>query len=275
MKTANNVVTTKNSGIMHRWDGYNLYDLSTNLAFTSPYSVANVEDYRFGLNRLGQFGFGGNKPEIISNPIEKLIYNDAGEGIIGTTFDNAPGVAHKYEYMVSIGTVTDDLTDETIPNAITVYDYQADDWSVRTFANRPTAWLSYRDASGSQQLIFGDGSGQCYTYGNNALNDNGSPIECIMEGVIHGSTLQEKKWNYFRAMFNPGMSGQVKVAITDTFTKGKKNWIDLGQAVDGVVDYHFPSGSRGRLLYWKITESSRNSRMSFFGMEFDMEVIEH
>ena len=275
MKVANNVVTTKNSGIMHRWDGYNLYDLSTNLGFTSPYSVANVEDYRFGLNRVGQFGFGGNKPEIISNPIEKLIYNDAGEGIIGTTFDNAPGVAHKYEYMVSIGTVTDDLTDETIPNAITVYDYQADDWSIRTFANRPTAWLSYKDASGSQQLIFGDSAGQCYTYGNNALNDNGSSIECIMEGVIHGDTLQEKKCNFFRAMFNPGCSAQVKVAISNTFTKGAKNWIDLGQAIDGVVDYHFPSGSRGRLLYWRISESSRNSRLSWYGMEFDADVIEH
>src|SRR3990167_6399711 len=211
MKVANNVVTTKNSGIIHRWDGYNLYDLSTNLGFTSPYSVANVEDYRFGLNRLGQFGFGGNKPEIISNPIEKLIYNDAGEGIIGTTFDNAQGVAHKYEYMVSIGT----------------------------------------------------------------LNDNGSPIECIMEGIIHGNTLQEKKWNYFRAMFNPGMSGQVKIAISNTFTKGAKNWIDLGQAVDGIVDYHFPSGSRGRLLYWKITESSRNSRLHLYALEFSAELIEH
>ena len=275
MKVADRVVTTKNSGIMHRWDGFNLFDLSTNLGFTSPYSVANVEDFRFGLNRVGQFGFGGNKPEIISNPIEKLIYNDASEGIIGTTFDNAPGVAHKYEWMVSIGTVTDDLTDETILNAITVYDYQVDDWSIRTFANRPTAWLSYKDASGSQQLIFGDASGQCYTYGNNALNDNGSPIECIMEGIITGNSLQDKKWNWFRAMFNPGCQGQVQVAISNTLTKGAKNWINLGQATDGAVDYKFPSGSRGKFLFWKIIESSRNSRMSFFGMEFDAEIIQH
>ena len=275
MKVANNVVTTKNSGIMHRWDGYNLYDLSTNLAFTSPYSVANVEDYRFGLNRVGQFGFGGNKPEIISNPIEKLIYNDAGEGIIGTTFDNAPGVAHKYEYMLSIGTVTDDLTDETIPNAITVYDYQADDWSIRTFANRPTSWLSYKDASGSQQLIFGDSTGQCYTYGNNNLNDNGQPIECIMEGIITGNSLQDKKWNEFSIMMNPGCQAQVQIAISNTFTKGKKNWINIGGAEDGAVNFKFPSGSRGKFLFWKIIESSRNSRLHLYGLEFDAEIIKH
>lgn len=275
MKVADRVVTTKNSGVVHRWDGYNLFDLSTNLGFTSPYSVGNVEDYRFGLNRLGVFGFGGNKPEITSNPIEKIIYNDAGEGIIGTTFDNAPGVVHKYEYMVSVGTVTDDLTDETILNAVPTYDYQANDWMIRTFANRPTAWLSYRDTSGSQQLIFGDSAGQCYTYGNNALNDNGSPIEVVMEGIIHGSTLQDKKWSFFRVMFNPGCEAQVQIAISDTFTKGRKNWVNLGQAIDGSLDYKFPSGSRGKFLFWKIIESSRNSRLNFYAIEFDAEVISH
>lgn len=275
MKVTDRVITGKNSGVMHRWDGYNLFDLSTNLAFTSPYSVGNVEDYRIGLNRLGIFGFGGNRPEIMSNPVEKIIYNDAGEGIIGTTFDNAPGVIHKYEYMASIGTVTDDLTDHTTSNAILTYDYQADDWSVRTFANRPTSWLSYKDASGSQQLIFGDASGQCFTYGNNALNDNGSPIEVIMEGIIHMNTLQDKDWYWFRAMFNPGCEAQIQIAITDTFTKGKKNWVTLGDARDGAVEYRFPSGSTGKFLYWKIIESSRNSRLNFYGFEYEANLVKH
>ena len=275
IKVADRLVTTKNSGLMHRWDGYNLYDLSTNLGFTSPQSVANVEDYRFGLNRLGFFGFGGDKPEIISNPIEKIIYNDTGEGIIGTTFDNAPGIAHKYEYFASIGTVTDDLTDETVPNAVVVYDYQADDWMVSTFANRPTAFLSYKDANGSQQIIFGDANGQCYTYGNGALNDNGSPIEVIMEGVIHGNTLLAKDWKYFRAAFNPGCEAQILVAWSNTFNKADKRWINLGQALSGAVEYRFPSGAQDRFLYWKIIESSRNSRLNFYGFEVEFSVESH
>ena len=127
-KLSDRLVTGKNSGIQHRWDGYNLFDLSTTLAPTSSRSLSQVEGVDFGLNRLGVFTYNASSPELISNPIEKQIYNDSNEGIIGTTFDNAPGIAHKYEYMLSIGTVTDDLTDETISDCILVYDYQADEW---------------------------------------------------------------------------------------------------------------------------------------------------
>src|SRR3990167_1793782 len=98
MKVSDRVITSKNSGVMYRYDGYNLYDLSTDLGPSSPQSVAKVEDYRFWLNRLGIFGFGGDKPELVSNHIEKQIYNDAGLGIIGTSFNDSMGIAHQYNY---------------------------------------------------------------------------------------------------------------------------------------------------------------------------------
>src|SRR3990167_589921 len=266
-KLNDRLVTGKNSGIQHRWDGYNLFDLSTTLAPTSSRSLSQVEGVDFGLNRLGVFTYNASSPELISNPIEKQIYNDSNEGIIGTSFDNAPGIAHKYEYMLSIGTVTDDLTDETISDCILVYDYQADEWWNNTFANRPTSWLSYKDASSDQQLIFGAGS-QCYTYGGTQTSDNTATIETVMEGILHGGTLLDKKWNWFRASFYPGAEGHVQLAISDTFTKGKKNWISASQTVDGVVEHHFPEGSRGKFLFWKISEASRNARMHFLGFEF-------
>lgn len=160
MKVSDRIVTGKNSGVMHRWDGYNLFDLSTNLGPSSPTSVADIEGVKLYLNRLGEFGFNGNKPEILSNAIEKVIYNDADEGIAGTSFNNSPGIAHRYEYFCSVGTVTDDLTDETVSNAITVYDFQADDWWIDTFSNRPTAFGTYLNSNDNVQMIFGDGSGQ-------------------------------------------------------------------------------------------------------------------
>lgn len=272
-KVADRIIATKTTGNMYRWDGFNLVDISTELGPTSPQSLAKIEDYVFYLNRLGQFGYNGDKPQIVSNPIEKIIYNDAGEGIVGTVFDNAPAVTHKYEYLTSVETVTDDLTDETISNAVTVYDYQIEEWWINSFAHRPTAWLSYRDASGNQQLIFGDTTGQCYTYGGTATSDNGSPIETVMEGFIHMNTLLDKKWSYFRASFNPGCEAQIQIAISNTFTRAKKNWITLGQALDGVVEYHFPESSRGPFLFWKITESSRSARMHFYGFEYDADII--
>jgi hypothetical protein len=270
-KYSNWLVSGKNSGIQFRYDGVNLVDVSTNLAPTSSRSLARVEKIDYALNRKGVFMFNGDGAEIISNSIEKQIYNDAGEGIIGTTFDNAPGVEHKYEYMLSVGTVTDDLTDETVSNCVLTYDYQLEEWWNNSFTDRPAAWLSYKDQSGDQQLIFAAGS-QCYTYGGTNLSDNGAPITMVMEGVIHMNTLQEKNWKYFRAAFNPGCEAQVQVAVSNSFTKGKKDWINLGDARDGVVEYHFPVG-RGRFLFWKINESSRTTRTHFQGFEYDAEII--
>jgi len=271
-KLSDRLITGKNSGIQHRWDGYNLFDLSTELAPTSSRSIAKVEKLDFGLNRLGVFVYNGDTPELISNAVEKQIYNDAGEGMAGTTFDNAPAVAHKYEYMLSVGTVTDDLTDETISDCILMYDYQTNEWWNNRFANRPSAWLSYVDAVGDEQLIFGSGN-QCYTYGGTNTTDNGATIEVVMEGIIHLNTLLDKKWNWFRALFNPGCEAHIQIAISNSFTKGKKNWQDLGQATDGAVEYRFPSGSQGKFLFWKITEASRNARLHWFGFEYDAQII--
>src|SRR3990167_8080713 len=183
-KNSDRLIATKNSGRMFRWDSLDLVDLATDLGPTSRNSIAEIEGFKIFLNRTGFYGYGGAKPEIISNPIKKQIYNDAGSGIIGTTFNNASAATHQFRYYASIGTITEDLTNETISYAIAVYDFQQNDWWDYRFANRPTAWLPYRDTSDSQQLIFAAGS-QCFQLAGTATSDNGAPIETVMEGVIH------------------------------------------------------------------------------------------
>ena len=273
-KAADRIITSKNSGIMFRYDGFNLVDLASNLGPTSFSSIGSVEDFKFYLNRLGGFGFNGARPEILSNPIEKLIYNDAGSGIAGTVFDNAPGVVHRYDWLTAVGTVTDDLTNETIDRCILKYDYQLDDWTTWNFANLPTAWNSYKDASGVQQLIFGDSGGQCYTFGGTALDDNGVAIDSVIEGVLHFDAPDlDKQFNYIRAFANPGCEGQFMVAPANTFTKDAKKWVSVGDLHDGFVEMRFPGDSEGRLLFWKFIESSRQSRFSFMGFEVDYDLI--
>ena len=272
-KANDRMVATKNSGLMFRWDEYNLVDISTNLGPTSFQSIGSIEDYRFYLNRLGMYGYGGVRPEIISNKVQKQIYNDAGEGIAGTVFDNAPGVTHRYDYLLAVGTITDDLTDETISNGIIKYNYQLDEFLNYNFATLPKAWYSYKDASGSQQLIFGDASGQCYTFGGTATTDNGSTIEAILEFVVHFGTLNEKKWNWFRASFNPGCQAKVAIAVTNTFVRGAKKWQDLGDASSGVVEYRFPAGAQGVFLFIKIYEASRNARFTLYGYEIEGDIL--
>jgi len=270
-KSNDRLVATKDSGEMYRWDGFNLVDLATDLGPSSPYSIGEVEDFRIYLNRRGFFGYGGVRPEIISNAVERQVYNDAGEGIIGTTFNEAPGVIHKFNYFASVGTITD----EEIADAIMKYNFQTNDWDNWQFADRPTAFHSYRDANGDEQLIFGNSGGQVFTLGGTDLNDNTSTIEAIAEGVSNfGAPELDKKFNFIWAFTNPGSQAKIQIAIEDTFTRGKKKWIDLKQTKDGVMEAKFPSGSRGKLLFWKVYEASRDSRFHLYGLSVSFDFIE-
>jgi len=268
------IVTSKNSGIMHRWDGYNLVDVSTKLGPSSPYSVDEAEGYHFWLNRLGIFGYGGSKPQLLSNAIERQIYNNAGSGIAGATFGTAPGVVHRYDYYVAAGTVTDDFAGRRIDNAIIKYSYQKNEFLNYEFAHFPTAFHSFVDTNGVAQLIFGASGGQCYQLSGTALSDAGSAIEAQMELVVHlGAPEVEKKWNKFWAFFNPGCQAKVQVAIGDTYQKEFQTWQELGASANGVMDISFPESSRGRLLFVKIYEESKDAPFTFYGMSVDADPI--
>jgi hypothetical protein len=272
-KAADRLIANKNSGLQFKWDGYSLVDTSTKLAPSSPYSVAESEGYFFWLNRLGHFGYGGDRPQILSNAIQRQIYNDSGSAIVGTVFDSAPAEVHRYDYLCSVGTTSDDLIGETISNCIQKYNFQTNEWLNDSYANKPTAWLSYKDASGIQQLIFGDNSGQCYKR-TNVFSDNGTPIESVMLFVHHGGVPHlEKKWDWFTAFFNPGNEAKVQIAVADTFTKDRLIWHELGDCSDGIAEFRFPAGTRGRLLFIKVYESSRENRFTFYGYDVQAEVI--
>ena len=276
MKVNDRIITTKNSGVMHRYEGFNLVDMSTDLGPSAAISIGRMEDYRFYMNRLGAFGFGGDRPEIISNAIEKQIYNDSDKGIVGDDFDIIPGIAYKYNYYCSIGTIADDFTNGTITNCILKYNYQLNQWSNYSFAQAPACFGTYQDSLGSLQMIFGErNSGQIFQMSGTATTDAGSTIEAIMEFVIHaGSPESDKEWKYFWASFNPGNQAKVQIALSDTFTLQKLVWQDLGDCNDGVAEFRFPAGSQGKLLFVKIYEASRNNRFQFFGCSYEADVID-
>jgi hypothetical protein len=274
-KAYDRLQVSKDGGNMFRWDGYSLIDLATNVGPSSPYSIGNLEDFRVYLNREGYFGYSGAKPTIISNPIERQIYNNSGSAIAGTTFDNAPGINNRYHYMCSVGTITDDLVGVTIPDAIHRYNFQLDEWTNWQFADRPTAFGTYQDINSNEQVIFGDATGQCYQLSGTALSDNGKPIEVQLMGFIHGGSLDDKKWNYITGVFNPGCRAKMAIALSDTFSPRTLNWQEIGDAIDGVVDYRFPAGSRGKFCFWKIYENSKSTPFQLYAVEFDAVEIPH
>jgi hypothetical protein len=269
-KSSDRGIVTKDTGNIFKWDGDNLVDTVTNLGPSSPYSIASIEGYRLWLNRKGFYGFGGVRPEIVSNAIERQIYNDANTGIIGSQFDVAPAGIYKYDYFCAVGSLTDDLTGETVPNCVMKYNFQDNEWANWSFANFPTAFGAYKDEAGNEQLIWGDAGGQCYKLSGTALSDNGQPIETAMMGMLHfGNPETDKKFNYIWAFSSPGCQAKVQVAVADTFTKGKLNWIDLKQTKDGVMEARFPAGTQGKLLFWKHYEMSKDAKWTFYGFSVD------
>src|SRR3990167_721689 len=73
---ANDKVTvSKDSGLLYTYDGFSLFRLPTNQGPSSTRSLAEVEDYWMYLNRQGYFGFGGARPELLSNAVENQIFN--------------------------------------------------------------------------------------------------------------------------------------------------------------------------------------------------------
>lgn len=270
----NLVQLPKNSGNLFRWDSYNLFQIPTNQGPASPMSMGTIEDLGLYLNRNGIWASKGGIPEILSTPIQKQIYNDAGSGINGALFGTARAVAHRFDYFLSAGTISDDLTGETVSNCLIKYNYPSDEWVNFSFADYPTSYVSYKDASGVPQLLFGDATGKVYSYGGTATTDNGDTIEAVMEGLIHGGTLLEKTWKRIRLLFNPGCQAKVQIAVTNTFLKGQKRWIDVGDASSGVVEYEFGDEiNRGRLLFYRIYEASSNGRFEWYGGEVDYEVV--
>lgn len=269
--SANRLNMPKSYGNVFRWDGYSLIQGPTDQGPSSPYSFAETEDYTFWLNRNGIFGYNGDRPEILSNAIEKEIRNKSGSAIAGTSFDAAPAGLHQFNYYLAVGTTTDDLTKETIGNAILKYDYQLNQFTDCKFAHFPTAWTTYKDNNGDIQFIFGDANGQCYKISGTAVSDAGEPIETVMEGVVNfGEPEQEKLFKSVWVTASPGCTAKVQMAISDTYNKNK-TWVDVGQFVDGIIEYSFKGSQRGRFLFFRFYDYSATAPFTIYGITIEWE----
>ena len=107
-------------------------------------------------------------------------------------------------------------------------------------------------------------------YGGTALSNNGTPIESVMEILYHFNYPHvDKEFRWLWLFFNPGCQAQVQVAITDTFIKGAKKWLDVGDVSSGIKLFRFPSGSKGKLLFLKISDRAKDARYDFYGVAID------
>lgn len=267
---AQNLFIGKTTGRLFRWDGYNLWDQSSLNGPISPFSYAAKEGVGFWLSTDGIMMSQGDTPSLISNAIQPQIYNHNNTGIAAGSFSTAPGVIHRYDYLLAVGSIQDDVSNEPMNNAVIKYNIQQNEFLNYQFNDNPTAWTTYKDYQSNYKLLFGGTAGQVFLYGGpngTTTSDNGVSIPCVIDMVFNFNTpYLQKDWRWLWAFFNPGCQAQISIATSDTFDRGKKNWIDIGDASSGVVQYRFPQGLRSRLLWVRIKEESQSSRLDLLGI---------
>jgi hypothetical protein len=270
--SADRLILPKNSGEMYRWDGYSLVDLATTYGPSSPYSVAETEGYRIYANRYGIMGYSGGNPELLSNAIQRQFYNTTDFAIQGSVFGTIPAAIWYYNYFAAVGSVTDDFTNRTMNNAIIKYDFQKNEFLNWNFANPPTAFFAGLDSDGNRNLYFGDSLGNTFVMEPQWTADSNATINAEMVFVFHyGYPEYEKKWNFWRGVFNPGCQARVQVACSNTYTYERLIWYDLGDVSDGVAEFRFP-GLQSRLLFVRILESSTDDPFFYYGSAIAAEV---
>lgn len=269
-KTGDRLTIAKNSGNMFRFDGFSFFDMTTNVGPSSPYSVAKQGNLRIWINKNGYYAYSGGDPELFSNAIERQVYNREENAINGAAFGTSAGVFHRNNFLSSVGDITDDFSGETIVKTIQKYNTQSKGWSNYELDTNQCSWLSFSDNNQNQQLIFGDTDGNTYKF-DNTLKDVTVPIEATLEMVLHAGTMYTKAWKMLRAIFNPGCGASIMVAFSDTYTSQSKNWITLGDARRGKVEYKLPD-NRSVFMFIKIIDVSTSNTFEFYGLEVDYDV---
>lgn len=285
----------KQRGDMFHWDDTSLVDMSTKYGPSSPWGVSNIDDTWFWINQYGIFTYDGANKSLISNPIQRHFYNRQNTGIGTASWGTAPAVGHIWDYLVAVGTVTDDFTNRTVNNAIERYDFQKNQFTYWSFNDAPTAFHSYYDINQKKQLIFGGTAGQVFQMDLTKTSDNGAPIQTEMvflftyasqsesfsptSASASSGVSYEKKWNWIRLFFNPGDEVNIQFSFSNTLTYQHLKWSeaintnkrtgDFYQVSDGVVEIRFPSDPnnipRSRFMFLRIYDNSDNSAYSYYG----------
>lgn len=267
------VVVNKNSGIMKRWDESQIVDVSTRLGLTAPRSLVQVETTHFFLNPTGIFMYEGVSPKLISNAIQPQIYNNSGSAIAPSKFFTAQGGAFKNDYLLSVGTITDNISDRTINNAVIKYNFQHNEFLNYSYPFEPTAFGTYQNTGGTPILMIGATGGYTYQSLGTETTDAGTAIPAFMEYVVHWNTLSEKTWRQIQLQFNPGCQAQVAVACSNSFQDREKRYIPMGDVTSGKIEFRFPQGSESTYLFIKIAESSKTTRFTWYGFELDADIV--
>jgi len=97
---------------------------------------------------------------------------------------------------------------------------------------------------------------------------NGSQVNGLFNWTRNNGT---QFWNY---RFSGGLLYSSQQGTGAWTITGNGTWVDIGDTKDGVVNYHFPQGSRSKLLFWKVYDNSATARYNFYGLTIDYDLVQ-
>jgi hypothetical protein len=177
--TSNDRVLIYKEKLLKRWNDEYMKTVMSSWGTEAPYSLAEIDGQIFSYDREGIRIYNGSYPVLSSFYIQDLI---DGMSNSSANLERRFGLAYKDRYFLNAGNITDE-DGKTISNAMIVYDYLKNMFTIYSFADVMTAGTKVIDKNGDEIVIFGDSSGQCYKMFTGDVDDD-TNIEMKLESHI-------------------------------------------------------------------------------------------
>lgn len=279
-ESANRLLVFKENAL-YRYDTNTLYKVPGCPGTVNNRTIQNLQGWTIYLHSSGIWAYDGSTSKLISRPIKDII-----EGISTINYANATSWVVGDHYYLFVGDVYNSSAGLTIDKCLIDYDISKNAYSWRKLTKSPTIFMVYRDdrssttyndasvtynsaettynglISSEPRTFFGATDGAVYSFGVGNTYD-GSDIPFFMETKDYwlGDPSLFKLLQKLIVHCDGGRHVSIQYKIDDG------DWKMLGRLNRSVTELDFPSGTRGRSVKFRVTESSHGDPFTFEGFD--------
>ena len=236
--------------------------IPTSKTSTSHWAIQQVNGKSYYPARDATYVHTGTTPGMVSFSVKDLF-----EGITDSNRTSlVAGQWKNHFYLSAYGNITEDArlgggVARTFTNAVLVFNTLLNEWYIYTLGHKPTAFATFLDTSSTENLYFGDNSGNTFKFGVGNL-DGTLPIHGEIEiwPMYLGSFDIRKDIDYLSVLADMGNEAQV------FYKFDKDDWQPLGD-VKGDFSSKFIAdfGAERKNVSFKIVDSSTTKESVIYG----------
>ena len=266
---------------LHRYDTNTRYKVPGCPGTVSQRSVREIQGWTMYLHSSGIWGYDGTTSQLLSRKIKDII-----DGISTRDFTNACATVRGDHYYLYVGDINNTKTGLTITKCLIDMDIAKNAFTIRSLEKEPQMFFDYRDdrsnvtydsatityddanttynglVSSEQRIFFGATDGAVYQFDTGNTFD-GTDISFIVETQDYylGYPAINKLFQKIIMFVDSRKSVQVQYKLDED------NWKSLGKVTKTQSELIFPSGSRGKRIKLRVSESSSGDRFAFEGFD--------